>query len=97
MARVFHDRNKEICPDDNIRLYMVLEQHFCERLFQRFGSVDGANLVKQLLRWIDKNYCDMLFDNALGERKEYIATLGNGKVAMILFQGTLRIRTCYKS
>ena len=91
-----HEKNKKWCPDENIRLAIFVEEHFVERFIQRFTPAHGMRFLKEIEEWIDKNYCLLLFDVNASEdiQKERVA-LESGTFAYVLFNKTLRFRTCF--
>lgn len=91
----FYDHNYKCCPDDKIRLNLFVEKHFVERLFQRFSNQNAASLIKDTFDWIDKNYCILLFENALGSLKKYRIKFKAGTVVFGLYENQLRVRTCF--
>lgn len=95
---IFHEANKKWCPEESKRLKMFVEEHFIERLFERFtNNVEAGELVKNTMKWIKKNYPVLQYEDTFGTKREYCITMEDGNVAvMILFSGTLRMRTCYK-
>lgn len=95
LRKIVLDGNVKWCPDEKIRLNMHLEKHFFDRMLERFTPERGAALFKEVLQWIDSNYCMVLFDNALTGSHQYRIKLENGTAAFVLFDGTLRIRTCF--
>lgn len=91
-----HELNKVWCPDEKIRLKMFIEEHFVERLLDRFEPRNAADLVKQIWKWIDQNYCTLLFDSRVRDNAtKYRINFNNGTVCFVLFDNTLRIRTCF--
>ena len=92
----FHEANKKWCPDEKIRLKMFVEEHFAYRLIDRFKpAISAATLLKEVMQWIDKNYCTLLFDNVVYGKRDYRIQLKTGVAVFVLFNGTLRIRTCF--
>lgn len=95
LRKVVLDSNVKWCPDEKIRLKMHLEKHFFDRMLERFKPERASALFKEMLSWIDSNYCLLLFDNALTGSKDYRIKFEHGTAAFVLFDGTLRIRTCF--
>lgn len=95
--KIFHEANKVWCQDESKRLKMFVEEHFVERLFERFKNDEAAQVVKDILAHIKKNYEILQFEDTFGTKREYRIPLSNGnRAVLILFSGTLRIRTCFK-
>lgn len=96
MRREFYLRNALWCPDEKIRINMFVEEHFIERLFERFEKVAAANLIKRIWAWIDESYCLLLYDAHSNESAtKYRIPFEEGTVCFSLFANTLRIRTCF--
>jgi len=96
MRREFLLKNEQWCPDEKIRLNMFVEEHFVERLLQRFDPTNASYLIKSIWQWIDANYCYLLFDSRVQqEATKYRIILEQGTACFVLFNNTLRIRTCF--
>lgn len=95
--KIFHEGNKIWCPEEKLRLKMFVEEHFVERLFERFYGVEAAQVVTDICTWIRRNYAMLRKEDLAGVRKEFRLALSNDNAAVVvLFSGTLRIRTCFK-
>jgi len=94
---IFHERNKLWCPDEKSRLKMFVEEHFVERLFERFhNNEEATQVVTDIMKWIRENYPILQYEDTFGTKRQYkIPLVNNAFGVVILFAGTLRIRTCY--
>lgn len=96
IRQLFYDHNYQCCPDDKIRLELIVEKHFVERLFQRFSNQEAASLIKEAFEWIDQQYCILLFETHMGSMKRYRIQFDTGTVVFGLYDNKLRVRTCFK-
>jgi len=91
-----HEKNKKWCPDEKIRLSIFVEEHFVDRFMRRFTTSHGMRLIQELEEWIDNNYCLLLFDAFVNsEPHKYRINLKHGTICLVLFEKTLRVRTCF--
>jgi len=95
---LFHEGNKKWCPEGTTPLRMFVEEHFIDRLFQRFTTnVEAAAVVKNTMKWVKDNYAILQFENNFGTKREYCIRHADGNVSVVvLFNNVVRIRTCYK-
>jgi hypothetical protein len=91
-------RNKEWCPVDSIRLNIVVDKHFTDRLVERFTNKEISVLLPKIYKWIDENYCQLLYSTNLDKQEvfKYRINCGVGSVCLALNDNTLRFRTCLK-
>lgn len=91
----FYEANNKWCPDEKIRLKVFVEEHFVYRMLDRFKPAVAVTLLRDTMKWIDDNYCMLLFDNAVYPKRDYRIELKSGVAVMVLHNNTLRVRTCY--